>query len=308
MGKYLELQVTYNQKGDSMKRLIVLVTAIIVVLMAGFIGKAMADDKPLCEFFASYSYGVIPSGLLVYYDGREYDESWFPPAQRSIGGMKFVIELGYWLTAEERDAMADTVEKVTFTNVTKETKYTIKYAFKYFYTQASGVPTYNADYVLHLGQGQNFIGQWEVELVARQLNAKGKHVKNVYTANFEITENMVIGKPVVKINDITVKKDPFGSDGYQVCFTPSNPQAPYAYRIRMIDGDNIVFDTSTGGGPGSYCPFVPAKYAGFIGRVEARLLYGFKLSCPDNILVGSDGATGLNAQQSRQSMYFKLVP
>lgn len=291
-----------------MKRAIVLAMAIIAVFIAGSSGTAMADDKPICEFFASYSYGVIPSGLLVYYDGREYDESWFPPAQRSIGGMKFVIELGYWLTAEERDAIADTVEKVTFTNVTKETKYIIRDVFKYFYTQASGVPTYNADYVLHLGQGRNFIGQWDVELVARQLNAKGKPVKNVYTASFELTEGMVIGKPVVKMSDITVHPDSQGRDGYQVCFTPSNPLSPFSYRVRMIDGDNIVFDTSTGGGPGSYCPFVPAKYAGFIGRVEARLLYGFKLSCPDNMLVGSNGATGQNAQQSRQSVYFQLVP
>ena len=62
----------------------------------------------------------------------------FPPAQRSIGGMKFVIELGYWLTAEERDAIADTVEKVTFTNVTKETKYIIRDVFKYFYLKRVG--------------------------------------------------------------------------------------------------------------------------------------------------------------------------
>jgi hypothetical protein len=119
---------------------------------------------------------------------------------------------------------------------------------------------------------------------------------------------MVIGKPVVKISDITVQVDSQGKDGYQVCFTPSNPLSPYIYRVRMIDGDNIVFDTSIGGGPYSYCPFVPAKYSNLTGRVEARLLYGFKLSCPDNILVGSYGSTGVNAQQSRQSMYFKLVP
>ena len=93
------------------------------------------------------------------------------------------------------------------------------------------VPTYNADYVLHLGQGRNFIGQWDVELVARQLNAKGKPVKNVYTASFELIEGMVIGKPVVKISDITVHPDSQGRDGYQVCFTPSNPLSPLVIEL-----------------------------------------------------------------------------
>ena len=292
-----------------MKRLIVLAMAITAVLMAGSFGSANAEHhKPLCEFFASYNPGVIGSGLLVYYDGRDYDEYWFSPGQRSTGGMKFVIELGYWLSPSERDSIANMVEKVEFKNISKGTKYVIRDAFKYCYTQTNGVPTFNADYVVVLGRDQNFIGEWKVELVALQQNGKGKADKNVYTAKFDITESMVIGKPIVKISDIFVRHNPFGV-GYQVCFTPSNPQNPFMYKVRMINGNDIVYDQTYGGNlTPPLCPTVPADYYGMDGRVEARLLYGFKLSCPDNILVGSDGATGPNAQMSRESLYFKLIP
>jgi hypothetical protein len=292
-----------------MKRLIVLSMAITAVLMAGSFGSAIAEHhKPLCEFFASYNPGVIGSGLLVYYDGRDYDEYWFSPGQRSTGGMKFVIELGYWLSPSERDAIANIVEKVEFKNISKGTKYVIRDAFKFSYTQTNGVPTFNADYVVVLGNGQNFIGEWEVKLVALQQNGKGKADKNVYTAKFDITESMVMGKPIVKISDIFVKQNPSGV-GYQVCFTPSNPQNPFMYKVRMINGNDIVYDQTYGGNlTPPLCPTVPAGYLGMDGRVEARLLYGFMLSCPDNILVGSDGATGPDAQMSRESLYFKLIP
>lgn len=199
-----------------MKRL--LFVACVLSIMFGFWGSAIAGPlKPLCEFFASYSYGVLPSGMLVYYDGREYDEGWFAPEQRNQNGMKLVIELGYWLTPGERDAMASRVESVEFKNISKDVKYSIKDAFKYSYTQTSGTPTYNADYVLWLGNGQNFIGQWDVRLVALMPNATGKMEKVTYTADFDLTEDMVYGKPIVRISDITVTA---GSPNYTVCFTP----------------------------------------------------------------------------------------
>jgi hypothetical protein len=281
--------------------------AIIVLITFGLCGKSIAGPpRPLCEFFASYYPGVIGSGMLVYYDGREYDEGWFPPEQRSQGCIKFVIELGYWLTAAERDAMASRVASVEFKNVTKGVEYSIKDAFKYSYTQPTGVPTYNADYVIYLANGQNFVGQWEVKLVALMPNATGELGKATYTANFDLTEDMVYGKPIVRLSDITVHS---GNPDYQVCFTPANPHPPYSYRIRMIEGNNIIFDKSYGGDFSPLCPSVPAIYAGKTGRIEARLLYGFKLSCPDNVLVGADGLVGSpNAQQSRNSTYFKLIP
>lgn len=76
----------------------------------------------------------------------------------------------------------------------------------------------------------------------------------------------------------------------------------------MIEGNDIIFDKNWGGNPPP-CASIPAIYAGKTGRIEARLYYGFRLSCPSNTVVGSNGdATSPNAQQSRNSTFFKLIP
>ena len=288
-----------------MKKLVFV--ACVLSIMFGFWGSAIAGPPlPLCQFFASYYYGALPSGMLVYYDGREYDEGWFAPEQRNQNGMKLVIELGYWHTPGERDAMASRVESVEFKNKTKGVKYSIKDAFKYSYTPQGAATTYNADYVLWLGNSQNFIGKWDVRIVALMPNATGTMEKITYTADFDLTEDMFYGKPIVRLSDISVTP---GSPDYTVCFSPANPLPPYAYRIRIIEGNDIIYDKQYGGNFPTLCPTIPASYAGKTGRIEARLLYGFKLSCPNNTLVGSDGVVGSpNAQQSRNSTYFKLIP
>lgn len=283
--------------------------------------------------FNSYTYPLkynLPPGLLIYHDAREYDKEWFDLEQRNGTGVKFVIEAGYFSSLEERDAFAATIDKVKFTNVTKGVTYTIKSAFKYIYTTSGfntpGVtpgtwvwvpptPTYTADYSIVLSNSNNFIGHWDVELVAHTPNIKGKHIKTSYTSSFDLDQDMIFTKPIIEITNVTISAvpaSPAETTGYSVCFEPKVPVVPGTanskYKVRIVDINDISYDSPTLSYSSKICHTIPAAHYGKQGRVEARLFYGFYLSCPDNVVKGSNGIYGQGSQQSRNSTYFLLEP
>jgi hypothetical protein len=260
----------------------------------GFCGRV--NSQPICNFLAQYSSLPIVPGFYVYYDTREFNSYWFEPAQRDRGGIKFVLEL-LFPTSEQRDAEASKIESVTYTNLTKGATYKFTSAYKYFWTKPDGPPSYFADYVMWLGHKNNYIGQWKAEIITNELNSKGKVVRNVYATEFDLTEEMIIELPsTMPIDDITVKMQ---ENGCQVCFNPTDI-AQY-YRIRLVDGADLPYDSGNlYYNETPICHTIPNGLCGKVARIESRLNYGLRLSCPDNILV-----TG---SISRECTHFILTP
>lgn len=278
------------------KRLIIFIMLAMAIFCIKFESFSQTvPTKPICEFFSIYKQIIVPPYLHVYYDAREYNEKWFDSAQRNTGGVKFVIEASH-LTPEERDAMVSTIKSVIYTNLTKGTSYKLKNARKYVYVRADGTRLYQAAYEIWLGHLNNYIGHWKVEVLATPPNSKGKIVSNTYATEFELTEELMLERPsTAAIEEISVAT----IDGnYEVCFSPIDPAD--IYRVRIVEGNDVIYDTPFIGHNSTICHAIPGEHYGKLGRIEAYLHYGFYLACPSNTLT--------IGMRSRVCTNFLLVP
>jgi hypothetical protein len=244
--------------GYMKKTLIALCLALVLVVPAtADTNPPFSFTKPLCSFpFGSDNSGNR-GGFFVQYDGRFWDSGSFPTtSNRPNGGIKFGVELGYYGDSAARDEAVNKVISVILVNSTNGMTYTLTKPIKYLFKVS-----YMADYTLLLGGAQNAIGDWKIYLV---------HKSGIYSAEFSITEDMIIAEAPKPVDDILIVKQISGN--FCVDFTPTNATQ---YRIRVFDGNDIVEDyTNLGhfiiGGKEhiSYC--IPPNYAGSTCRVEAR--------------------------------------
>lgn len=203
-----------------------------------------------------------PDGnVSIYFDLRLSDNAFSPFRYNSVsGGIKFVVELGFFGNAQERDQASDQIKKVEFINTTKGVTYRVHQPQKYFYTNTENYTAYMADYVVWLGNATNIVGEWQVIVTT----TTGK-----YRGRFAITPEMLnrTAPQPVDISDIQEKPD----GTFEVTFLATS--ADY-YKVRGFDSGNVIWDRLIVRWP-PYPPETPVTvtipFAPDFVRIEARV-------------------------------------
>lgn len=232
-----------------------------IILLAST--TALAGGKSLCDF----PFG--PNGSVnVYYDVRNFDSDFFNPNYHPKGGIKLVVETGYFPTEKEALKMGKKIKKVVFTNTTRNLKIELKDGYYYIFTDAGGNRSHMMDYFIWLGQLNNVLGDWEVTI-----DAKG----GKYKGAFSITQDMVDRpSPVpVDVTEVTYIGIFNGVESDRVDFTDTGADQ---YKIRGIlssvyDGipyDKFLFDVTNPQCDGSTCTAIVPHYDGLRCRIESR--------------------------------------
>ena len=196
------------------KQLMILLT---IVMVLGMTAIPEAGATSLCKF---------PFGqngrFDIMYDQQLYDNDYFTSSYPN-GGIKFSMFLGSFSTAQERDELADKIEKVVLLNKTTGSVYTIKKPVKYIYTDH-----YDAEFILHLGNKHMVLGEWVIRVF---------YELDKYRATFQITEDMF-----EQYVPIPVKPQVLSPvDGtFEIVAPITNG---YVYRLRVFDeAGNLITD------------------------------------------------------------------
>lgn len=266
------------------------------ILLSGILlisTTALAGGKSLCSF----PFG--PDGSVnIYYDVRTFDSDFYAPNYHGKGGIKLVVESGYFGTAEEALEMGNKIKKAVFINTTKNQKIEIKKGSYYVFTDAWGNRYHMMDYFIWLGQLHNILGDWEVII-----RAKG----GKYAGSFSITRDMVDAPSPVPVDVLMVNPLAGGFD--EVVFTDTGADQ---YRVRGIlssiyDGvpyDEFLFDIRNPSCAGGVCTASVPHTDGLRCRVESRY-FG------DWITLGGNWGAPCNEDfttphMARSLTYFKL--
>jgi hypothetical protein len=275
-----------------MKKVILMLCTILVCGVS-----ASAASYNLCAF----PFGTN-GGFFLQYDGRFYDDSYAVQTSLPNGGIKFGFELGYYTgenAENERNSKAALLSSITFTkknsdNTTNST-YSLATPLKYKYLNS-----YVADWTLTLGHPSNAIGEWLVEVV---------YSSNTYSAAFSITEDMLDALAPLPV-ELKIKRNK-NDKSFNVCFD----KTPFAtdYRVRMLDGSDIVSDTKYAITPTTpvlpphpICTSFPSTDVGRSGRVEARLVSGHWKALIRGVVDSACGNTWTIAKDSRACTTFTL--
>ena len=171
-----------------MGMMIILCIALALPGMAIAFGGWSWGEKSLCEFpFGQWGFFRVKYDLRIYH--HDYFINSYPP-----GGINFQFYVGGYPTAEERDAMADKIFWVRYTNKTNGDTHLITKADKYNYLGE----TEDLEYSIHIGKKSKAEGEWKM-VVATKMGR--------YTASFTIDEDDLEQEPPIPSDDILVIVD-----------------------------------------------------------------------------------------------------